>query len=119
MESHSKETAIDRNRRKAQVLIKLSRENKIHGIPYRIYYNSCNLEHVLFYILEDLSGEEKMDLADEFAEKYEGNVEEFLKFISDENIAVSGTFQQTWKYIYKSNTTNSLNRNTNMHLIFK
>ncbi|MGN0292627.1 MAG: hypothetical protein ACI4D3_01345 [Lachnospiraceae bacterium] len=58
MESHSKETAIDRNRRKAQVLIKLSRENKIHGIPYRIYYNSCNLEHVLFNILEDLSSME-------------------------------------------------------------
>lgn len=119
IESHSKKSTIDRNRRKAQVLIKLSKENNIRGIPYSIYFNSCNLEHVLFNILKDLTCEEKSDLADDFAEKYEGKLDEFLKFISDERVAVAGTYQQTWKYIYKSNTTNSLNRHTNLHLIFK
>lgn len=119
IKSHSKRSTADRNKRKAQVLIKLSKEKSIHDIPYKIYYNSCNLEHVLFNVLDSLTSEEKLDLADEFAEKYEGKLDEFLKFISDESIAVPGSYQETWKYIYRSNTTNSLNRHTNMHLIFK
>lgn len=119
IESYSRQNTVERNRRKSQVLIKLSKVNKIHGIPYKIYYNSCNLEHVLFDILAQLTGEEKMELADAFAEKYEGNVDEFIRFISNPDIAVSGNFQQTWKYIYRSNTANSLQRHTNMHLIFE
>lgn len=39
---------IDRNRRKGAVLFKLRKTGKINGIPYRIYFNSCNLEHVLY-----------------------------------------------------------------------
>ncbi len=119
IESYSWQSTVERNRRKSQVLIKLSKVNRIHGIPYKIYYNSCNLEHVLFDILDQLTGEEKMELADAFAEKYEGNVDEFIRFISNPDIAVQGNFQQTWKYIYRSNTANSLQRHTNMHLIFE
>ena len=119
IESYSWQSTVERNRRKSQVLIKLSKVNRIHGIPYKIYYNYCNLEHVLFDILDQLTGEEKMELADAFAEKYEGNVDEFIRFISNPDIAVQGNFQQTWKYIYRSNTANSLQRHTNMHLIFE
>ena len=119
IESYSWQSTVERNRRKSQVLIKLSKVNRIHGIPYKIYYNSCNLEHVLFDILDQLTGEEKMELSDAFAEKYEGNVDEFIRFISNPDIAVQGNFQQTWKYIYRSNTANSLQRHTNMHLIFE
>ena len=119
IESYYWQSTVERNRRKSQVLIKLSKVNRIHGIPYKIYYNSCNLEHVLFDILDQLTGEEKMELADAFAEKYEGNVDEFIRFISNPDIAVQGNFQQTWKYIYRSNTANSLQRHTNMHLIFE
>lgn len=119
IESYSQQSTVERNKRKSQVLIKLSKVNRIHGIPYKIYYNSCNLEHVLFDILDQLTGEEKMELADAFAEKYEGNVDEFIRFISNPDIAVPGSYQQTWKYIYRSNTANSLQRHTNMHLIFE
>lgn len=35
---------IDRNKRKGNILRKLRGTGKIHGIPYRIYFNSCNLE---------------------------------------------------------------------------
>ena len=41
----------------------------------------------------------------------------FIKFISDSDIAVSGTYKQTWKYIEKDK--NSLQRHSNMHLIFE
>ena len=90
---------------------------KINGVSYRIYFNSCNLEHVLFDELKDFTDEEKADMADDFAEKYEGKVEDFVEFISQEDLIAPGTFKQTWRFIEKEK--HSLERFTNMHLMFK
>lgn len=98
-------------------MFKLYSTGKIHDIWYRLYFNSCNLEHVLYNELKDFSDDEKEELSDEFAEKYEGKVQEFIDFISDEAIAVQGTYKETWKYIEKDK--NSLQRHSNMHLIFE
>lgn len=108
---------VNRNRRKGAILYKLRKTVKINGIPYRIYFNSCNLEHVLYDELKDFTDEEKQILSDDFADKYDGKVNEFIEFISDNQIAVPGTFQKTWDYIEKDR--NSLNRHSNMHLIFE
>ena len=108
---------IDRNKRKGDILYKLRKTGKVNGIPYRIYFNSCNLEHVLYGELKDFSDEEKQILSDDFADRYDGRVDEFIEFISDSSIAVSGTYQKTWDYIQKGK--NSLNRHSNMHLIFE
>lgn len=77
------------------------------------------MEHVLYNELKDFSDDEKEILSDEFAEKYEGkSLEfiEFIEFISDKSFAVDGTYRETWKYIEKD--MNSLQRHSNMHLIF-
>ena len=107
----------DRNKRKGDILFKLRKTGKIHEIPYRIYFNSCNLEHVLYGELKNYSDEEKQRLSDEFADKYDGRAEEFVTFISEPSIAVFGTYQKTWDYIEKDK--NSLHRHSNMHFIFK
>lgn len=106
-----------RNEKKSDVLFKLRTTGKIHGIYYRIYFNSCNLEHVLFNALQDFTNEEKEEMADDFAEKYEDDLKAFIEFISSDSVAVPGTYKETWKYIEKAE--HSLERNTNMHLIFK
>lgn len=106
-----------RNKHKSEIMSKLYFTSKVHGINYRIYYNSCNLEHVLYDKLQDFSDEEKEIMSDDFADKYEGKVEEFIQFISDETLAVPGTYKNTWKYIEKDK--NSLRRHSNMHLIFE
>lgn len=110
------EAVKKRNEHKSEIMFKLYTTGKIHEIPYRLYFNSCNLEHVLYGKLKDFSDDEKEILADEFAEKYEGKVLEFIDFISNQSIAVEGTYRETWKYIEKDK--NSLQRNSNMHLIF-
>ena len=97
-------------------MFKLSSTGKVHDIRYRLYFNSCNLEHVLYNELKDFSDDEKEEMADDFADKYEGKVQDFIDFISDSAVAVSGTYKQTWKYIEKDK--NSLQRHSNMHLIF-
>ncbi len=76
-----------------------------------------NLEHVLYNELKDFSDEEKQQLSDDFADQYEGNVNAFLAFISDPLIAAPGTYQKSWDYIEKGK--NSLQRHSNMHLIFE
>lgn len=117
IEAKNVRKVIERNKRKGDILYKLRKTGKINGIPYRIYFNSCNLEHVLYGELKDYSDEEKQMLSDDFADRYDGKANEFIDFISAPEIAVSGTYQKTWDYIEKD--TNSLNRHTNMHLIFE
>lgn len=106
-----------KHKQKEKILLTLYSTGKINGVRYRVYFNSCNLEHVLFNELKNYTDLEKEEMADDFAERYEGKVEEFIKFISSSDIAVRGTFLQTWRYIGKSR--NSLERHSNMHLIFQ
>lgn len=107
---------VKRNRHKSEIMYKLCSTGKIRDIYYRLYFNSCNLEHVLYRELKNFSDEEKEELSDEFAERYEGKVSEFIDYISDPLIAVPGSYKATWRYIEKNK--NSLHRHTNMHLIF-
>lgn len=110
------ESIESRNKHKSEIMSKLYSSGKVHDIQYRLYFNSCNLEHVLYNELKDFSDDEKEMLADEFAEKYDEKVEDFITFISDESLAVPGSYKATWKYIEKDK--NSLQRHSNMHLIF-
>ena len=116
MESANVEATEHRNKHKAEILFKLYSTGKIHDIGYRLYFNSCNLEHVLYGELKDFSDDEKEEMADEFAERYEGKVEQFINFISDAAVAVPGTYKATWRFIEKDK--HSLERHANMHLIF-
>ncbi len=116
IDAKSVSAIVERNKKKGDILYKLRRTGKVNGIPYRIYFNSCNLEHVLYGELKCYSDDEKQRLSDEFAEQYEGKADEFIEFISDSDIAVQGTYQKTWDFIEKDK--NSLSRYTNMHLIF-
>lgn len=105
-----------RNKQKGMILYKLRTTGKIRGIPYRIFFNSCNLEHVLYGELREFTNTEKEQLSDDFADRYEGKVNEFVQFISSPVIAAPGSYKDTWNYIEKEK--NSLNRHSNMHLIF-
>ncbi len=106
-----------RNAHKSDIMFKLYSTGKIHNIYYRFYFNSCNIEHVLYNKLKDFSDEEKEILADDFSDKYEGKCNDFIDFISGEDVAVKGTFKETWKFIEKDN--HSLQRYSNLHLIFE
>lgn len=107
---------IVRNERKSTVIDKLSTTSKIRKIPYSVYYFSCNLEHVLHNI-RNAKKEEKDKFADEFTSTYYNHEKEFVDFIADKALAVDGTYLETWKYIKQE--TNSLDRHSNFHLVFK
>ena len=124
IETNNYSGTVRRNKCKREILQKLYLTSKVckaitdgKGIRYRVFYNSCNLEHVLHGKLQQFSVEEKERMADDFAEKYEDDIEAFIQFISDKSIAPGGSYRQTWSFIQKE--TNSLKRYTNMGIIFE
>ena len=94
-----------RNKQKSELMLKLYSTGKIKNIPYRVYYNSRNLEHVLYDILTNLSDEEKQQLADDFSLKYEEHLQNFIDFISSNSISVSGSYKETWKFIQEGSNS--------------
>ena len=117
MEGSNVKSIECRNKHKSDVLLKLYSTGNVRKIDYHIFFNSCNLEHVLYNKLENFSDEDKEKMADSFAERYDGNVNDFISFISDKKVAVPGKYKDTWRFIEKDK--HSLERHSNMHLIFE
>ncbi len=110
-----RQAIIERNKKKAQLLNFISCKDTIWAkIPYAVYYFSCNLEWALHNSTERHTDEEKMDLAGEFAEKYEQNIDQFVSFINSSDLAVEGTYKETWEYIRTQ--TDKIQRKSNFHL---
>ena len=107
---------IERNRQKQENIFRLRRQPIIWDIPYRIYYMSCNLDHVLYDKLNS-TDEEKENDAYEFARRYKDDQDGFVKYMCDSYFSVQGNYKETWEHIEKD--TNSLKRFTNFNLCIK
>ncbi len=107
---------IRRNLRKQQVINRLSLNPVINGTPYRMYYFSCNLEHVLHNKI-NISNELKIKFAEDFTDSFYKNENAFIDFINDKDFAVAGDFKETWEFIKMNG--NSLKRYSNFHLFFE
>ena len=97
----------------------LSKKNimiRKHNIPYSVYYMSRNLEHVLHDRIDNISSEEKRDLAYIFANKY-SNILDFINFIKNSSFSVNVEYKESWDFIRKE--TNSLKRYSNICLVLK
>ena len=88
-------------------------KSSIMDIPYRVFYMSCNLDHVL-YNEQNLEDNQKVDMADEFADQYLDDIDAFISFMNDKSLIFEGNFKETWKQI-KLNK-NSLMRHSNLHI---
>ena len=106
----------NRNQRKRENLNRLSSTSEIWNIPYRVYYMSCNLDHVLYGKMNSTDDEKKND-AFSFAKKYRDNIPEFINYISNSDFSVVDSYPQSWQYIREG--LHSLERHTNFGLCFK
>ena len=107
---------IERNKQKSDNIDKLVSYNEIWKIPYKIYYMSCNLDHVLYNKL-NTSDKEKEQNAFVFAKKYKDNIKGFLNYISQSDFSVVTDYKDSWLYIKQD--VNSLQRHTNLGICFK
>ncbi len=114
----NRDRLIRRNISKRNIVYQLYHMDHLpQGCPYEIYYFSRNLEHVLHNISEDLSDEEKEELAFQVVMQYKEKPDEFLKFLRNEEFFVPGTYEDTWKFIMQDG--NSLKRYCNLSLFFE
>ncbi len=112
------EKQINTKNHKAKNLRILSAKKNVKverkAIPFSCCYMSCNLEDV-FYGKQNNTDEEKGKLADKIVDYYEGNVEEFIRFLEKQYLADSEyDYVQSWKYPQIGN--HSLHRHTNFLL---
>lgn len=106
----------NRNQRKRECLNRLSSASRIWGVPYQIYYMSCNLDHALYGKLNSTDNEKEAD-AFAFAKKYRDDIPGFIKYINESDFSVAGSYPQSWQYIREG--LHSLERHTNLGLCFQ
>ncbi len=105
-----------RNQQKTENLNRLISLGKVYkNIPYKVFFFSCNLDHVL-HDAPNLSRLEKDQYAKRFESEYADQPSIFLDFLGNQQYSVGGDYQQTWDFIKLD--TNSLHRHTNFHLYF-
>lgn len=115
MLTRNSDLTVDRNNKKASILNKLNSTSTVSNIEYRMYYFSCNLEHVL-HNQQNLDDNLKDEYADDFVDKYDGKESEFKDFMMHSGFSVSGNYKETWNFIKQGN--NSLNRYCNLGVFF-
>lgn len=114
--TNKRELILERNERKSSILNKLYQTNHIGRIGYKIYFFSCNLEHVL-HGSQNTVYEKKRAYSYNFVDKYVGQEKSFVDFLSNNDFTTKGDYKETWQFIKED--YNSLNRYCNFHLYFK
>lgn len=110
------ENIIERNKQKKYNLYKLIATSKIWNISYKVYYMSCNLDHVL-HDKRNSTDDEKEDDAYEFAKKYKQNLDGFIEFICESEFSVTEDYKESWLHIEEG--MNSIERYTNLGICIK
>lgn len=111
------ESVIKRNNKKKGVLNVLLSTNKVYkSVPYRVFYFSCNLEHVLHNKI-DVEEESKIKYAREFQDKYIDDLDGFVDLICNSTFTVDKEYKDSWDFIKKDN--NSIKRFTNFNILIK
>lgn len=105
------EKVISRNKQKSENLYRLRACGNIWGVPYRVYYMSCNLDHVL-YDKRNSTDEEKEQDAYAFAKAFKNNVGAFMDFMCKSVFSVKGDFKESWEFIEED--MRSIQRYTNL-----
>ncbi len=111
------EQIIERNKKKSKIMLRLSALNQVWvSVPYKAYYMSSNLDHVLYNKLNS-SDDEKENDAYTFAVRYKDDLDGFLCFIIDSDFCKADNYKESWDFI--QNGLHSLERWTNLGICFK
>ncbi len=112
--ANDRETVIKRNNKKKKILDLLVSTSKVYRtIPYRVFYFSCNLEHVL-HNERDADHKLKIKYAESFQDKYIDNLEEFVELLCNSDFTVKKQYKESWEFIKEDD--NSIRRFTNFNI---
>ncbi|STO30933.1 Uncharacterised protein [Fusobacterium necrogenes] len=99
IKANSKRKVKIRNDRKIEIIQKLLNTKKIDkAINYRMFYMSCNLDHVLHNEM-NLDNTLKVEKAFEFRRKFNNNKSGFIEFFNSSECKANGNYKATWDFI--------------------
>ncbi|HHY52435.1 MAG TPA: hypothetical protein GX499_04220 [Clostridiales bacterium] len=109
---------IERNHHKAENINYLLTQSKIKvrskTVPYSLYYFSCNIDHYIHDKL-NLTGREKIQRAEEFADKCSKDHEYFIHRIC-ESSQNNLSYIDSWNFVRNPESCQSIKRNTNFNI---
>ena len=117
IKANNKDKVIRRNNEKISKIKVLLETTKIdRSIKYRLFFMSCNLDHVLFEEM-NLKAEDKVPKAFEFRKRYQKDKKGFFDFFNSKECKAYGTYDETWSFIKKDK--NSLHRYNNLWIFLE
>lgn len=114
IETNNVKKIIDRNNKKISIISKLCSISKIYKIDYKIFYMSCNLDHVIHNEINIADASDKVKKAFEFREKFLDDKQGFINFFNSSSFTVKRNYEDSWEFIKQG--LNSLNRYSNVFL---
>lgn len=115
--TNNKDRAMARNHKKKGILNLLISTSKVFGsIPYRVFYFSCNLEHVL-HNERQVPDYLKIKYGEEFQDRYIEDLQGFVDLICKSDFAVKKKYKESWEFIKKDN--NSIKRFSNFNILLE
>lgn len=107
-----------RNQYKRDAVDCLVETEALFGIPYRVFYMACNLDHVL-YNDPNLKHGEKIARAKKFAAEYSQNLSAFIDFISNSPFSEVNDYEESWNKVrFHESGLKSISRLTNLGIVF-
>lgn len=111
-----KNSLIKTRQNKAKKIAQINSGELIHSvnrlpIPFGIYYNSINLEHIL--IGKILSGDEKIKNADDILDRFEDNLNDLIKLFTTKSL--SNNYEESWLLIKTNNLSKPC---SNLNILF-
>ena len=85
-------------------------------VPYKVYYMSCNLDHVL-YDKQNNDDEGKKSDSLIFSRKYKDDLNGFVDFMTNSEFSVVNDYKESWEFIKKE--MHSLERHSNLGITIK
>jgi len=82
-----------------------------NGVPFGIYFVSCNFDHVA---CGNANATNKGAVADNFADKYNKDADGLRAFFNDPSLMLGNTYKTSWDAIKQG--LNSLQRHSNMNV---
>ena len=107
--------AYGRNRKKAEILERLIETKEVGGVPYSVYYVSCNMDHVLFNERMPSQGN-KNDSSFKFQCMCQENEDILKETMFNDEIIANCSYIESWNIVKED--CESLHRHTNLNLFF-
>lgn len=115
--ANDRDRVIRRNNNKKNLLNLLISTNRVfRSVPYRVFYFSCNMEHVL-HNEKQVEDTLKIKCAEEFQDRYIDNLEDFVDLMCSSNFAVNKEYKESWDFIKIDN--NSIKRFSNFNILLE